>query len=324
MTELAHFDIVGSFLRPEELKQARDKFNHGDISQAELTQVENQEIEKLIHTEENLGLKAVTDGEFRRSWWHLDFLWGLTGVKKYDYHESYKFHGAKTRTDNAELAGKVAYNPEHPFFKAFEFVKEHTNVTPKQTIPSPTLLFRDNRSDNWPNFYNNKRAYLDDLAKAYHETIKHFYDLGCRSLENLPDDLTVATHICRGNFKSTFLFSGGYEPIAKYLAQLNYDRFFLEYDNDRAGDFAPIKTIWNNRDDVTIVLGLITSKDGQLENPAAIIQRVNEAAKLVPLSNLALSTQCGFASTEEGNILSEADQWKKIKLVVDTANKIWK
>lgn len=145
-----------------------------------------------------------------------------------------------------------------------------------------------------------------------------------KSLENLPDDLTVATHICRGNFKSTFLFSGGYEPIAKYLAQLNYNRFFLEYDNDRAGDFAPIKTIWNNRDDVTIVLGLITSKDGQLENPAAIIQRVNEAAKLVPLSNLALSTQCGFASTEEGNILSEADQWKKIKLVVDTANKIWK
>lgn len=117
MTELAHFDIVGSFLRPEELKQARDKFNHGDISQAELTQVENREIEKLIHTEENLGLKVVTDGEFRRSWWHLDFLWGLTGVKKYDYHESYKFHGAKTRTDNAELAGKVAYNPDHPFLK---------------------------------------------------------------------------------------------------------------------------------------------------------------------------------------------------------------
>lgn len=366
MTELAHFDIVGSFLRPEELKQARDKFNHGDILQAELTQVENREIEKLIHTEENLGLKVVTDGEFRRSWWHLDFLWGLTGVKKYDYHESYKFHGAKTRTDNAELAGKVAYNPDHPFFKAFEFVKDHTNVIPKHTIPSPTLLFRDNRSDNWPNFYDNKQAYLDDLAKTYHETIKHFYDLGCRylqiddttwaflisklnesendpkehekylqlaedsvyvinkTLENLPDDLTVATHICRGNFKSTFLFSGGYEPIAKYLAQLNYDRFFLEYDNDRAGDFAPIKTIWNNRDNVTIVLGLITSKDGQLENPDAIIQRVNEAAKLVPLSNLALSTQCGFASTEEGNILSEADQWKKIKLVVDTANKIWK
>ncbi|MDE6546937.1 MAG: hypothetical protein K2L65_03975, partial [Lactobacillus sp.] len=167
MTELAHFDIVGSFLRPEELKQARDRFSHGDISQAELTQIENQEIEKLIHTEADLGLKAVTDGEFRRSWWHLDFLWGLNGVAKYDYQESYKFHGAKTRTDNAELAGKVSYNPEQPFFKAFEFVKEHTNVTPKQTIPSPTLLFRDNRSDNWPNFYENKQDYLNNLAKAY-------------------------------------------------------------------------------------------------------------------------------------------------------------
>lgn len=365
MTELAHYDIVGSFLRPENLKTPREKFNQGKISQTELSQIEDKEIEKLIQTEEDLGLKAVTDGEFRRSWWHLDFLWGLNGITKYDYQESYKFHGAKTRTDNAELAGKVAYNPDHPFFEAFKFVKEHTNVTAKQTIPSPTLLFRDNRSDNWPNFYDNKQDYLNDLAKAYHETIKRFYDLGCRylqvddttwtflisklnetennpdehnkyvqlaedsvyvinkTLENLPNDLTVATHICRGNFKSTFLFSGGYEPIAKYLAQLNYDRFFLEYDNDRSGDLEPIKEIWNNRNNVIIVLGLITSKKGQLEDSDAIINKVKEATKLVPLTNLAISTQCGFASTEEGNILSEANQWKKIKLVVDTANKIW-
>jgi methionine synthase II (cobalamin-independent) len=367
MTKLAHYDIVGSFLRPEELKEARKNFNQEKISQEELTKIEDQEIKKLIQKEEELGLTAVTDGEFRRSWWHLDFLWGLNGVAKYDYKESYKFHGAKTRTDNAELSGKIAYNPDHPFFEAFKFVNANVkNAIAKQTIPSPTLLFRDNRSDNWPNFYDNKKAYLDDLATAYNKTIKHFYDLGCRyiqiddttwaflisklnetqnnpkehekyvqlaeesvyvinkSIENLPADLTIATHICRGNFKSTFLFSGGYEPIAKYLGQLNYDRFFLEYDSDRAGDLKPIKQIWNNRDNVTIVLGLITSKNGDLEDPVAIAKRITEAGQLVPLDNLALSTQCGFASTEEGNILSEADQWKKIKFVVKIANNIWK
>ena len=145
-----------------------------------------------------------------------------------------------------------------------------------------------------------------------------------KSIENLPADLTIATHICRGNFKSTFLFSGGYEPIAKYLGQLNYDRFFLEYDSDRAGDLKPIKQIWNNRDNVTIVLGLITSKNGELEDPITSAKRITEAGQLVPLNNLALSTQCGFASTEEGNILSEVDQWKKIKFVVKIANNIWK
>ena len=365
MTNLTHYDIVGSFLRPKELKKARKKFNEGNISQAELTHVENQAIDQLIQKEESLGLKFVTDGEFRRSWWHLDFLWNLNGVAKYNYHESYKFHGAKTRTDNVELAGKVTYNPDHPFFEAFKFAQKHANVQVKQTIPSPTLLFRDNRSDNWNKFYDNRQDYLDDLATAYHETIQYFYDLGCRYLQiddttwaflisklnetidnptehtkytklaedsvyvinqaivNLPEDLTIATHICRGNFKSTFLFSGGYEAVASYLAQLNYDRFFLEYDSKRAGDLAPIKTIWNNRPNVTIVLGLVTSKSGKLEEKEDLIKRINEAAELVPLTNLALSTQCGFASTEEGNILTTDDQWNKIKLVVDTAKQVW-
>ena len=145
-----------------------------------------------------------------------------------------------------------------------------------------------------------------------------------KSIENLPADLTIATHICRGNFKSTFLFSGGYEPIAKYLGQLNYDRFFLEYDSDCAGDLKPIKQIWNNHDNVTIVLGLITSKKWRIRRSVTIAKRITEAGQLVPLNNLALSIQCGFASTEEGNILSEVDQWKKIKFVVKIANNIWK
>ena len=359
-------DIVGSFLRPAKLKAARKQFIDGEIDRAALTEVEDQCITELIEQEKALGLKAVTDGEFRRSWWHLDFLWGLNGVAKYDYRQSYKFQGAKTRTDNAELAGKVAYNPNHPFFKAFEFTQQvaGNQVLAKQTIPSPTMLFRDNRSDNWPEFYDRREDYLTDLAKAYQQTIRHFYDLGCRYLQiddttwtylisklnetkgqddyqkyvqlaedsvtvingalaDLPADLTVTTHICRGNFKSTFLFSGGYEPVAKYLAQLNYDGFFLEYDNDRSGDFSPLATIWNHRQDVRIVLGLITSKEGKLEDQQRIIDRIHEATEYVPLENLCLSSQCGFASTEEGNVLTEDQQWAKISLVKEIAERVW-
>lgn len=364
---LAHYDIVGSFLRTNALKKARAEFAENKISRDQLTNVEDEEITQLIAKEKAIGLKAVTDGEFRRSWWHLDFLWGLKGVIKYDYRQSYKFHGAKTRTDNAELGGKVAYNPDHPFFRAFEFTQKLAapDAIAKQTIPSPTMLFRDNRSDNWPKFYDSRADYLHDLAQAYHETIQHFYDLGCRYLQiddttwaflisklneskndekehakylqlaadsvtvindaiaDLPADLTLATHICRGNFKSTFLFSGGYEPVAKYLAQLNYDEFFLEYDSDRAGDFSPLATIWNKRANVRIVLGLITSKSGKLEDEQKVIARVHEAAEHVPLANLGLSTQCGFASTEEGNTLTEEEQWQKIALVIKTAKEIW-
>lgn len=369
MTKQAPYrnDIVGSFLRPAELKEARAKFKAGELSQEELTKVEDKWISDLIAKEKQAGLKAVTDGEFRRSWWHLDFLWGLKGVIKYDYQQSYKFHGAKTRTDNAELGGKVAYNPDHPFFKHFLFVKEHAGegAEAKQTIPSPTMLFRDNRSDNWPKFYDTWDEYLQDLAKAYNETIKHFYELGCRylqiddttwaflisklnesqdkpeehakyvhlaesavkvinwTLEGLPSDLTVTTHICRGNFKSTFLFSGGYEPVAKYLAQLNYDGFFLEYDSDRDGDFSPLATIWNGREDVKIVLGLVTSKFGELEDKEAVIKRIKEAATHVPLANLCLSPQCGFASTEEGNVLTEAEEWRKLDLIKEIADEVW-
>lgn len=367
LTAPFRYDIVGSFLRPQALKDARAKFQAGQLSQEELTAVENQWIADLIQKEKVVGLHAVTDGEFRRSWWHLDFLWGLKGVKKYDYRESYKFHGAKTRTDNAELSGRVAYNPDHPFFAAFKYTQDQAgdDAIAKQTIPSPTLLFRDNRSDNWPQFYDQRADYLTDLATAYRKTIQHFYDLGCRylqiddttwaflisklnetkdlpeehtkytslaedavtvingALKDLPDDLTVTTHICRGNFKSTFLFSGGYAPVAKYLAQLNYDGFFLEYDNDRSGDFSPLATIWNQRPNVRIVLGLITSKSGELEDKQKIIDRLHEAAEHVPLTNLCLSPQCGFASTEEGNILTEEQEWAKLKLVKEIADEVW-
>lgn len=143
-------------------------------------------------------------------------------------------------------------------------------------------------------------------------------------MKDRPEGLTITTHICRGNFKSTFLFSGGYEPVAKYLSQLDYDGFFLEYDTDRAGDFTPLKEIWNSRPDVRIVLGLITSKNGELEDEEKIIERIHEATEYVPLDNLCLSPQCGFASTEEGNVLTEEQEWEKLKLVKEIAQKVWK
>ena len=377
------YDLVGSLLRSDTLKQATEQFRNQEISKSEFTDIKHEEIRRIVKKQIELGFKDVTDGEYNRSWWHLDFLWGLQGVGHYDYHKSYKFHGSKTRTDNAELVGKIGFNPEHPFFDDFQFIQEvvaeetadnNTDsqfqdvdhaVTPKQTIPSPTMIFRDNRSDNWNQFYETWDDYLDDLASAYHKTIQHFYDLGCRYIQlddttwaflisklnetkddsdehakyiklaedsvkvinqllaGLPDDLTVTTHICRGNFKSTYLFSGGYDDVANYLGQLNYDGLFLEYDSDRDGDFSPLKTIWNSDQHKRIVLGLITSKYPELEDRSVIINRIKEATNYVPLQNLALSTQCGFASTEEGNKLTEAQQWAKLQLVKDIAEEVW-
>lgn len=361
------YDVVGSLLRPAVLKDARAQFAAGKIDAEQLQTVQRAETKRVVDQQVALGLKAVTDGEFNRSWWHLDFLWGLTGVGHYDYHQSYKFHGSQTRTDNADLIGKVAFNPEHPFFTSFQYLQSlvPAGVTVKQTIPSPTMLFRDNRSDNWATYYETWSDYLDDLAQAYHDTIQHFYDLGCRYIQlddttwpflisklnetatdaaahqkyvtlatdavrvinqllaGFPDDLTVTTHICRGNFKSTYLFSGGYDDVADYLGQLHYDGLFLEYDSDRAGDFTPLRKIWHGDPDKRLVLGLITSKFAELEDPTVIKARIQAAAQQVPLANLALSTQCGFASTEEGNTLTEEQQWAKLKLVKQIATDVW-
>lgn len=360
-----HFDQVGSYLRPENLKKAREQYAQGEISYDDLLKVQHDEIKNLVDEQVKVGLSAVTDGEFNRSWWHLDFLGQLGGFEFYDQNDSYKFHGQKTRSTNVRLNGKVHANLDHPFFKDFEYLKSVTpeGVEPKQTIPSPSLIInRDHRSDLWSKYYDSWSEFLDDLAQAYHDTLQKFYDLGARyvqiddttwayliaqlnanadnpeerakfektaaddvyvinkALAGLPEDLKLATHICRGNFKSTYLFEGGYEPIAKYLGQLNYDAFFLEYDNDRSGGFEPLKGIYNNRQNVEIVLGLLTSKSADLEDVDEVVARIDEAANYVPKSNLALSTQCGFSSTEEGNILTIPDQWKKLALVKHIAD----
>ncbi|AWD63443.1 5-methyltetrahydropteroyltriglutamate--homocysteine methyltransferase [Limosilactobacillus reuteri] len=364
------YDIVGSFLRPQELKEARAKFANGEITQADLTAVEDKAIINLIKQEEAAGLKAVTDGEFRRSWWHLDFFWGLNGVKKATLKEGYKFADEETRPETAQITGKIS-GENHPFVEHFKFTQAHTSdgVQVKQTIPAPAQFLeeflRPENQANAKEFYPNQEDLDHDVAAAYHQVIEDLYAAGCRTLQlddctwgisvnafanlkkkdphadvsqlevlqkrflkvnneaiaNLPADLTINTHVCRGNYHSTWAAAGGYGPVADTLfSKENVTAFYLEYDSERAGRFEPLSKV---PDDKYVVLGLITSKSGELEDKAAIIKRIHEAAQFHPLDKLCLSPQCGFASTEEGNILTEEQQWKKIALVKEIATEVW-
>lgn len=364
------YDIVGSFLRPEKLKNAREKFNNGEISQDELTEVENHAIIDLIKQEEAVGLKAVTDGEFRRSYWHLDFFWGLQGVKHVNLEHGYFFHDEETRNDSAQVVGKIS-GENHPFVEHFKFVRDHVTagIQVKQTIPAPAQfleeLIRPENQASVKNAYSSLGELDHDVAAAYHQVIEDLYAAGCRTLQlddctwgiavnnfanlkkkdpnadtsqlkelqerflkvnnaaitDLPDDLTINTHVCRGNYHSTWAAAGGYGPVADtLLAQENVRAFYLEYDSDRAGDFEPLAKV---PEDKYVVLGLVTSKSGELEDRETIIKRIYEAAKFHPLDKLCLSPQCGFASTEEGNILTVEQQWNKIKFVKEIAAEVW-
>ncbi len=364
------YDIVGSFLRPQELKEARAKFANGEITQADLTAVEDKSIINLIKQEEAAGLKAVTDGEFRRSYWHLDFFWGLQGVKHVNLEHGYFFHDEETRNDSAQISGKIS-GENHPFVEHFKFTQSHTSdgVQVKQTIPAPAQFLeeflRPENQANAKKFYPNQEDLDHDVATAYHQVIEDLYAAGCRTLQlddctwgisvnafanlkkkdphadvsqlealqkrflkvnneaiaNLPADLTINTHVCRGNYHSTWAAAGGYGPVADTLfAKENVTAFYLEYDSERAGGFEPLSKV---PDDKYVVLGLITSKSGELEDKAAIIKRIHEAAQFHPLDKLCLSPQCGFASTEEGNVLTEEQQWKKIALVKEIATEVW-
>lgn len=365
------YDIVGSFLRPAKLKDARTRFTNGQITSDELKQVEDECIIDLIQKEEEVGLNAVTDGEFRRSWWHLDFLWGLNGVQKSQAEEGYVFHDEVSRAETAKLVGKLD-GKDHPFVEHFRFTQAHTgdNTQVKQTIPAPAQALAEfQRPENQvaiKKIYGDNKNFVNDLVKAYKEVINDLYAAGCRTLqlddctwgaladwhehpehipaygisqeeldqskedfvqinnaviEDLPDDLTVNTHICRGNYHSTWSNEGGYDYVADAVfAKENVTAFYLEYDSERAGGFEPLKQV---PDDKYIVLGLVTSKSGKLEDKDKIIARIKEAAEFHPLDHLCLSPQCGFASTEEGNILTEEQQWNKIKLIEDIATEVW-
>jgi 5-methyltetrahydropteroyltriglutamate--homocysteine methyltransferase len=356
-------DHVGSFLRPAALKEARAKREQGKTSAAELKAVEDREIENIIARQEEIGLKLATDGEFRRSWWHFDFLSQLDGVELYEAEQGIQFHGVQTKAQGLRIVGKVGFS-NHPMVEHFKFLKAHTKVTPKMTIPAPPVLhFRLPKDGINKSVYPDLDGFFHDLGQAYKTAVKTFYDAGCRylqfddtvwsylcsqeelrkarermsnvdalqatyagvinsALSAKPADMTITTHVCRGNFRSTWIAEGGYEPVAQtLLGKVNYDGYFLEYDTERAGGFEPLRFL--PKGNKIVVLGLVTSKSGTLEKKDDIKRRIDEAAKFAPADQFCLSPQCGFASTEEGNILAENEQWAKLRMIVELAGEVW-
>lgn len=367
MSKQFRADVVGSFLRPAELKDARAKFANGQISAKDLRNVENRLITDLIAKQKAHGLHFITDGEFRRSYWHLDFMWGFNGVEHIELDHGYQFHGEETTKGSLRLTGKIS-GESHPFINDFKFVKqfEEDGIEAKQTIPAPAQflaeLFRGKNSENTRKFYPNTEELIKDIAKAYGTFFQEIYEAGCRTvqlddctwgmivdddfwksmagtgftlehealqylkvnnlaIEGKPEGLTINTHVCRGNYHSCYATKGAYDPVAPYLfAKENVSTYYLEYDDERSGSFEPLKYV---SDDKNVVLGLVTTKSPVLENPDAVIARIKKAEKYIPLDRLYLSPQCGFASCEIGNKLTEKEQWAKVDLVVKIAKEVW-
>ncbi|HUL86762.1 MAG TPA: 5-methyltetrahydropteroyltriglutamate--homocysteine S-methyltransferase [Pseudolabrys sp.] len=356
-------DHVGSLLRPAPLKNARAKRENGEISGDELRAIEDREILTIIRKQEDIGLQAVTDGEFRRAFWNYDFLGALPGVEAYLGERKIKFQGVNPKPMMLRVTGKLGAFSSHPMLGHFTFVREHTRALPKMTIPSPSSLhFRYGRDAVPESIYPDMNDFYRDLGQTYRRAVHAFADAGCRYLQldevnfaylcdpklraqvinrgddperlpaiyagminaavsDIPSDMTTAMHLCRGNFQSTFVASGGYEPVAETLFNtINVNGYFMEYDSDRAGSFEPLRFVPKGK---TIALGLVTSKSGRLESKDEIKRRINEAAKYVPLEQLCISPQCGFASTEEGNILAEDEQWAKLRMIVEIAEEVW-
>ena len=363
----AHFSVVGSFLRPQKLKEARAAFEAGTLDQDGLTAVEDALIRELVAKEKAAGLPELTDGEFRRATWHLDFMWGFHGVGHSPTETGLPFHGEAAMIDDTYLTGKVTVD-SHPFVEHFKFVKalEEDGHTAKQTIPAPAQFLEQMvmpfAAANTRRFYPDTAELEEDLVVGYRKVIRQLYDAGCRTLqlddcswgmlvdpnaprlfgtddaglrdimeqmlrvnnraiEGKPADLTVNTHVCRGNFHSTYASSGAYDRVAEFLfARENVNGFFLEFDDARSGGFAPLAKIPEGKN---VVLGLITTKSPALEDKKTVIRRIEEASRYVPLERLSLSPQCGFASCEIGNKLTEEEQWRKIDLVREIAREVW-
>ncbi len=355
-------DHVGSLLRPAALKAARARSAKGEISAEQLKAIEDREITRVIKRQEEAGLQSITDGEFRRSWWHLDFLWGLDGAEHYVMDQGIAFQGLQTRAEGARIVGKVRFSG-HPMLDHFKFVKAQTNATPKMTIPAPSALYgRTGRESVTTESYPSLDQFFADLGKAYAKAVRAFANAGCRYLQldevfiamlcdpqyrarqqergddpekltntyadlinaamsDIPKDMTITMHMCRGNYRSTFMGSGGYEPVAEVLFnRIKVHGYFMEYDSERAGSFEPLRLVPKDR---MVVLGLVTTKTGKLESKDLIKRRIDEAAKYVSLDQLCLSPQCGFASSEEGNTLAEDEQWAKLRTIVEIAQEVW-
>jgi 5-methyltetrahydropteroyltriglutamate--homocysteine methyltransferase len=356
-------DHVGSFLRTAPLKEARARREKGEIDAATLKAVEDREIEKVIRRQEEIGLKAVTDGEFRRAFWNYDFLGALDGVEAYLGERKIRFQGVNPKPMMLRVIGRLGTFSGHPMLEHFSFVRDHARVLPKMTIPSPSSLhFRYGRDAVPESIYPDMTDFYRDLGQTYRKAVRAFADAGCRYLQldevnftylcdpklreqvanrgddpaqlpaiyagminaaisDIPPDMTITMHLCRGNFRSTFVASGGYEPVAEILFNdIGVHGYFMEYDSERAGGFEPLRLVPKNK---TVVLGLVTSKSGRLESKEEIKRRIDEAARYIDPDRLCLSPQCGFASTEEGNILAEEEQWAKLKMIVEVAEEVW-
>lgn len=362
------YDYVGSFLRPEELKEARASYEAGTISAEQLKAVEDRCITDLVAKQKAAGYHVITDGEFRRSTWHLDFMWGFNGVEHKKTETGLPFHDEAAMVDDTYLSGKIRLVGEHPFVEHFRFVKalEDEATVAKQTIPSPAQTL----AQFWMPFSrpNTEKYYADveelkaDIAAAYGEVLQQLYQAGCRNVQlddctwgmmadktghlaygttpeglvevqrahkdlnnqviaQTPDDMVVNTHVCRGNFHSTYANSGAYDPVADILfGEENVDAYYLEFDDERSGGFAPLAKVSGEK---KVVLGLITTKSPELEDKQAVIERIHQAANYIPLDRLYLSPQCGFASCEIGNKLTEEEQWAKLALVKEIAEEVW-
>ena len=364
------YDVVGSFLRPDVLKQARADHAAHLIDDAQLKVVEDEAIRDLVAKQKAAGLHVITDGEFRRSYWHLDFMWGLQGIERRTSRTGYMFHDEETTADTAVVTGKIS-GENHPFVEHFKFVKalEEDGQVARQTIPAPIQTFSevtldrcDGQQESLRAVYADDEQLVADIAAAYRTVIADLYAAGCRNIqfddctwgiycdadfvaktgmspvdiqkvselgvrlnnlaiEGKPEDLVINTHVCRGNYHSTYAFEGGYDPIAPYLfAEENVNAFYLEFDTPRAGGFEPLAHVAGGK---YVVLGLVTSKQPGLEDEDLLVRRINEAAKYVPLDHLCLSPQCGFASCECGNKLTEEEQWAKVALVKRVAERVW-
>lgn len=361
-------DIVGSFLRPQKLKAARALFAKGELSKEELTKIEDELIAELIQKQKEAGLSVITDGEFRRSSWHLDFMWAFEGVGHKKTEKGIPFHAETALIDDTFLTGKLDVS-DHPFVEHFKFVKqfEEEGIVARQTIPAPAqfyfqFIIPDN-IEKTREIYPEEEELFQDIARIYKKVIKDLYQAGCRNIqfddctwgvcvdeyatlilgtdeaglekvieklirvnnlaiEGKPEDLVITSHICRGNFHSTWACSGSYDRVAKALfKEENVDTFYLEFDDERSGGFECLQYL---SPDKKVVLGLITSKSADLEDSKSVIERIREAEKYVDLDRIYLSPQCGFASTEEGNKLTEEEQWAKIGLVLSIAKEVWK
>ena len=363
------YDYVGSFLRPEKLKKARRQFDEGNLAYAELKAVEDEAITELIGKVKALGYQVITDGEFRRATWHLDFMWGIDGVGHAKTKTGLPFHGEAAMVDDTYLVGKIGISKEHPFVEHFRFVKqfEDEKTVAKQTIPSPAQFLAQftmpfNRVET-VKYYASDEELVQDIVAVYGKVIRDLYDAGCRNLqlddctwgmmadktghlaygtsregllqiqkahkdinnqviENVPEDMVINTHVCRGNFHSTYANEGAYDAVAEVLfGEENVNAYYLEFDDERSGGFEPLAEVSGDK---KVVLGLITTKSPRLENKEAVIARIHEAEKYIPLERLYLSLQCGFASCEIGNKLTEEEQWAKLKLVKEIAEEVWK